>query len=330
MNKTGWLAKIRLLPNFGRQINFHLKKGLVVKSTGSWFSVKDGKLTISCRIKGKFRTKGITTTNPVTVGDKVAYEMLSDGTGLITGIEERTNYIIRRSASFHREAHLLAANIDQVLLLLTLKMPVTLLEFIDRFLVTAEAYHIKSLLVINKIDLLADEEIPQLQQIRETYQLAGYPCFPVSLETNEGVEALRKIITGKISLIAGNSGVGKSTLINYFAPQLNLKTAEISSAHKAGKHTTTFSELFVLDDQTYIIDSPGIKGFGLIDLSGSEIGLYFPEIFHVSKNCKYYNCTHLHEPDCAVIDAVKQGKIGETRYRSYVNMLTDEGKKYRK
>jgi len=323
-------AKIRLLHNFELQINIDLKKGLVVKSTGSWFTVKDGEETISCRMKGKFRTKDIKTTNPIAVGDKVEYEEQEDGTGLITNIEERNNYIIRRSTSFHKEAHLLAANVDQVLLLLTLKMPVTLPEFIDRFLVTAEAYHIKSILIINKTDLLTEKDIPKLEQIEETYSLAGYQCLKVSLTTSEGTDELKKILKGKISLIAGNSGVGKTTLINYFAPQLNLKTAEVSSAHKSGKHTTTFSELFVLDESTYIIDSPGIRGFGLIDLSAKEIGLYFPEIFHISKNCRFYDCSHLHEPGCEVIEAVKQGKIGESRYRSYVNMVMDDDEKYRK
>lgn len=307
-----------------------MKEGLVIKSTGSWYTVKDRDIIISCRIKGKFRTRGIKTTNPVAVGDKVEYELQSDGNGIITSLKERNNYIIRRSTSFHHEGHLLAANIDQVLLMITLKMPVTLPEFVDRFLVTAEAYHIKSVLVINKTDLLSDEDIPLFREIQDTYQKAGYQCIPVSIKNEKGVDELHKILMGKITLIAGNSGVGKTTLINDLAPQLKLKTAEVSAAHKAGKHTTTFYELFELEKDTYVIDSPGIKGFGLIDLSVQEIGLFFPEIFHVSKNCKFYNCSHLHEPGCAVVEAVKDGHIGESRYRSYINMVMDEDEKYRK
>ena len=328
--KYNRFAKIVLLRNFDRQIRNSLKKGLVIKSTGSWYTVKDGDSIIPCRIKGKFRTKGIKTTNPIAVGDKVGYEMHNDGKGIIVSLEDRTNYIIRRSTSFHHEGHLLAANIDQVLLLITLKMPVTFPEFIDRFLVTAEAYHIKATLIINKSDLLTDADLPLFHELKDTYEKAGYKCLPVSLITDEGIMDVINILKGRITLIAGNSGVGKTTLINRLAPHLQLKTAEVSAAHKAGKHTTTFYELFTLDTDTYVIDSPGIKGFGLIDFSGQEIGLFFPEIFHISKNCKFYNCSHLHEPGCAVREAVKDGNIGETRYKSYVNMIMDEDEKYRK
>ena len=306
-----------------------MNKGLVIKSTGSWYLVFTDGEVIRCRIKGKFRTKDIVTTSPVTVGDKVEYEMIEDGTGLITKIDERKNYIIRRSTRFHKEAQLLAANIDQVLLMISLKYPASPMEFIDRFLVTAEAYHIKSIILINKVDLLKKEDDVKLTEFKSTYNKAGYKCLEMSVPENKNVQEAYALMKGKISLIAGNSGVGKTTLINTIAPSLKLKTEEISDYHEAGKHTTTFSEIFQLNKNTYIIDSPGIKGFGLIDMEKEEIGLYFPEIFRISKECKFYNCTHLHEPGCAVIEAVKDGEIGFSRYKSYAHIMTDEDSKYR-
>jgi ribosome biogenesis GTPase len=304
-------------------------KGLVMKSTGSWFTVLDNRKEIACRIKGKFRLKNIRTTNPVAVGDRVEYELKNDNTGLITKIEDRKNYIIRRATSFSKEAQLLAANIDLAFLMVSLKSPETPFEFIDRFLVSAEAYHIQSIILINKIDLLNNEEIILIDDFIKSYSLAGYRCFALSVSKNVNVWQVKELFKNKISLIAGNSGVGKTSLINSFDPSLNLKTAEISNYHKAGKHTTTFSELFCIDNNTFIIDSPGIRGFGLIDFEKSEIGLFFPEIFRISKDCKFYNCTHSHEPDCAVIKALESRQIAVSRYRSYLNIINDKGEKYR-
>lgn len=306
-----------------------MNKGLVLKSTGSWYTVKDKDSIIQCRIKGKFRTKDIVTTNPVTVGDRVSYDIAEDGTGIIIGIEERKNYIIRRSTRFHKEAHLLGANIDQAFIMICLKLPVTPREFIDRFLLTAEAYHIPSVILINKTDLLNDTDKLNLEEFIKTYTLAGYSCIEMSVTENRNVQKVYDVMKGKLNLIAGNSGVGKTTLINAIVPSLDLKTSEISEYHQAGKHTTTFSEIFALDNETYIIDSPGIKGFGIIDMDKAEVGLFFPEIFRISKECKFYNCTHLHEPGCAVLQAVEEGNIGESRFRSYCKIMNDEGSKYR-
>jgi ribosome biogenesis GTPase / thiamine phosphate phosphatase len=304
-------------------------KGLVIKSTGSWCTVLDNKTEIACRIKGNFRLKNIRTTNPVAVGDRVEYELKNDNSGLIIKIEDRKNYIIRKATSFSKEAQLLAANIDLAFLMVSLKSPETPFEFIDRFLVSAEAYHIKSIILINKIDLINNEEIIIIDDFIKSYTLAGYKCIRMSVAKNENVLQVKELVQNKISLIAGNSGVGKTSLINSFAPTLNLKTAEISNYHKAGKHTTTFSELFCIDNNTFIIDSPGIRGFGLIDFDKSEIGLFFPEIFRISKDCKFYNCTHSHEPDCAVINALENQQIAVSRYRSYLNIINDKGEKYR-
>ncbi len=302
---------------------------MVIKSTGSWYTILDGKDIVNCRIKGKFRIQGIKTTNPVTVGDKVEYDLLEDGKGIILNIEKRKNYIIRRATSFHSEAHLLAVNIDLAFLMITLKSPYTPREFIDRFLATAEAYHIQSVLLINKVDLLKNSDQEELDEFINTYKLAGYDCIKLSVKENFQVTQVSKLMNGKLNLIAGNSGVGKTALINAISPSLNLKTEAISESHQAGKHTTTFSEIFTLNENTYVIDSPGIKGFGLIDMDKNEIGLYFPEIFKMSKNCKFYNCTHMHEPGCAIMDAVEEGKIGKSRYKSYLSIMNDEDSKYR-
>jgi ribosome biogenesis GTPase len=306
-----------------------MNKGLVLKSTGSWYTIKNGDKIIQCRIKGKFRTKDIVTTNPVTVGDQVLYEQAEDGTGIITQIEPRKNYIIRRSTRFHKEAHLLGANMDQALIMISLMHPASPREFIDRFLLTAEAYQIPSVILINKTDLLDAKDQYMLKEFIHTYELAGYPCITMSVLENKNISQVFDLMKGKLNLIAGNSGVGKTALINAIAPELNLKTSEISDYHQVGKHTTTFSEIFIIDDDTYVIDSPGIKGFGILDIDKSEVGLYFPEIFRISKECKFYNCTHLHEPGCAVIKAVEEGNIGLSRFRSYTNIMLDEGSKYR-
>ncbi len=306
-----------------------MKKGLVIKSTGSWHNVLDGNNIVRCRIKGKFRIKGLKTTNPVTVGDRVEYELLDDNTGIILKIDERKNYIIRRATRFHKEAQLLAANIDLALLMVSLRSPKTPKEFIDRFLVTSEAYFVESVILINKIDLLKKRDQRLLDDFIHTYTLAGYHCIQLSVKDNTNVDQVHKLMQNKINLIAGNSGVGKTALINSIAPSLNLKTEEISRYHQSGKHTTTFSEIFTLDNNTYVIDSPGIKAFGLIDLNKSEIGLYFPEIFKHSKNCKFYNCTHIHEPGCAIMYGVEEGIIGKSRYQSYLNIMNDDDSKYR-
>lgn len=307
-----------------------MQSGLVIKSTGSWYTVLNPEdKIIECRIKGKFRIKGIVTTNPLAVGDRVDFDLNEDGTGIVTKIHKRKNYIIRRATRFHKEAQLLAANIDQAIVMVSLKQPATPMEFIDRMLLTAEAYHIPCTIVINKIDLLNKEAMIELDEFKKTYGLAGYSCIESSLLENTNVKLIENLLKSKLTLIAGNSGVGKSTLLNLISPGLKLKTTEISNYHQAGKHTTTFSEIFRLDEDSYVIDSPGIKAFGLIDMEKAEIGLYFPEIFRISKNCKFTNCTHMHEPGCAVGEAVENGEIGSSRYKSYLNIMLDDESKHR-
>lgn len=304
-------------------------QGIIIKSTGSWHTVKDDGLKIQCKIKGNYRQKDIKTTNPVTVGDVVDYIAEENASGWITKVHPRKNYIIRKSINLSKEAHLLAANIDQAFLIASLKLPVTPLEFIDRFLVTAEAYHIKSILVFNKFDLYDEEVLKKLKETIAIYSDIGYECIETSVVTNYNVENIKERMTGKISLIAGNSGVGKSSLINTIEPGLDLKVSEISHYHKLGKHSTTFSEMFELSNGGFIIDTPGIRGFGIIDFEKSEIGLFFPEIFRKSKSCQYYNCTHTHEPNCKVKEAAEKGEIAYSRYRSYLNIFYDENEKYR-
>ena len=307
-----------------------MEKGLVIKSTGSWYTVKNGPDIIKCKIKGKFRIKGITTTNPVTVGDIVNYKIISkNNVGIITDIHDRKNYIIRKASNLSREAHLIASNIDQTFLMFTFNFPETLLEFVDRFLVTAEAYHIPTILIINKIDLYDKQTLEKLKSVKEIYLNAGYQCYETSVTKNINIDIIKGLMKDKINVIAGNSGVGKSALINAIIKNLNLKVEEISSYHKTGKHTTTFSEMFELEDGGYIIDTPGIKGFGLIDFEENEISLFFPEIFKTSKECQYYNCSHTHEPNCAVKKGVEKGTISMSRYRSYVNILNIDESKYR-
>ncbi len=299
--------------------------GTVIKSTGSWYTVKSGNNTYHCKIKGKFRTKGFVATNPLTVGDKVDFILKKEeDTGLITKLHERKNYIIRRSINLSRKAHIIAANIDKAFLIITIKMPQTHTIFIDRFLVSAEAYNIPVTLVFNKIDLYDEADKKQMHELISLYEKIGYPCMKVSAQTGEGLENLRNVLKDKISVFAGNSGVGKSTLINKLDSALNLKTGEISGYHKKGKHTTTFSEMYPFYFGGYIIDTPGIKGFGLVDLENENLATYFPEMLNLQGQCKYYNCTHLHEPDCAVIDALEKGEISISRYKSYLSMLEDE------
>lgn len=307
-------------------------QGLVIKNTGSWYLVKtdDGQL-IECKIKGNFRLKGIRSTNPVAVGDRVQIILNQEGTAFINEIEDRKNYIIRRSSNLSKQSHIIAANLDQCMLVVTINYPETSTIFIDRFLASAEAYRVPVNLIFNKIDIYNEDELRYLDALVDLYTYIGYPCFKVAAQTGEGVEAVKNALNGQITLFSGHSGVGKSTLINTILPGIDLKTGAISSYHNKGMHTTTFSEMFPVDDNGgYLIDTPGIKGFGTFDMEEEEIGHYFPEIFKTSANCKYNNCTHRHEPGCAVRKAVEEHFISESRYASYLNMLEDkEEGKYR-
>ena len=306
-------------------------KGLVIKNTGSWYSVKtDTGKVVECKIKGNFRLKGIRSTNPVAVGDNVEIALNSEGTAFITHIEERRNYIIRKSQNLSKQSHILAANVDQAFLIVTVNYPQTSTTFIDRFLASAEAYSVPVVLVFNKCDILSDDERHYQQSMIHLYETIGYECREVSATTGEGVDELHALLKGKITLLSGNSGVGKSTLINKILPEANLRTAEISDAHNTGMHTTTFSEMLELPEGGYIIDTPGIKGFGTFNMEPEELTSYFPEIFHFSKGCKFSNCTHTHEPGCAVLKAIDDHYIAQSRYQSYLNMLEDKDEnKYR-
>lgn len=305
-------------------------KGKVIKSTGSWYLVRfnDG-TTTECRIRGKFRMKGIRLTNPVAVGDIVEVEQSGED-WVITKITERRNYIIRKSVNLSKEAHVLAANVDLAALVVTISHPETSLVFIDRFLAVAEAYSIPALLIFNKTDIYTEDELEYLEALIYMYEKIGYPCMKVSGETNRGVSELFEYIEGKTSVFSGQSGVGKSTLINAMAPDLKLKTGEISSAHNSGRHTTTFAEMFDLPNNTSLIDTPGIRSLGMVDMTKEELPHYFPEIFKESDNCKFNNCSHTHEPDCAVLQAIEEGQISESRYASYMDMLEEKNEeKYR-
>lgn len=304
--------------------------GVVMRSTGSAYTVRDmesGQIT-ECRIRGKLRLKGARSTNPVAVGDRVDYETDGTGTGIITAIHPRSNYIIRRASNLSKESHILAANIDQAALVVTLFDPEVRLEFIDRFLVTCEAYKISATLVLNKIDMCKGfpEEVAAFRHI---YQLAGYGVLEVSGHTGENLSRLEQLLNGKTTLFSGNSGVGKSTLIKAIDPQAEVRTAEISDYHHKGRHTTTFATMYPLPQGGYIIDTPGIKGFGLIDIGPEELYQYYPEMMKYAAGCQYYNCTHTHEPGCAVQQAVAEGNIAESRYVSYIKTL-EEDEKYRK
>lgn len=307
-------------------------KGLVVKNTGSWYVVKleDGSMA-NCKIKGNFRLKGIRTTNPVAVGDEVVVEV-KDGASYIVSIETRRNYIIRRASNLSKESQILAANIDQALLIVTLKEPVTNTTFIDRFLATAEAYNVPAVIVINKVDLLADEDEKEyLEAVKMLYETIGYKVVKMNALSGEGLDELRAVLVGKTTLLSGNSGVGKSSIINLVLPGLNLKTGSVSESHHTGMHTTTFSEMFELPEGGRVIDTPGVKGFGTIDFDKAEVAHYFKEIFAISADCKYNNCTHTHEPGCAVLAAVENHYISESRYSSYLSILEDSADdKYRK
>ncbi|MGP1452190.1 MAG: ribosome small subunit-dependent GTPase A [Segatella oris] len=306
-------------------------KGFVIKNTGSWYSVKtdDGKV-VECKIKGNFRLKGIRSTNPVAVGDHVEIALNQEGTAFITHIDERRNYIIRKSQNLSKQSHIIAANVDQAFLIVTVNYPQTSTTFIDRFLASAEAYSVPVVLVFNKRDILSDDERHYQQSMVHLYETIGYECREISAATGEGIEGLHRLLKGKITLLSGNSGVGKSTLINQILPEANLRTAEISDAHNTGMHTTTFSEMLELPKGGYIIDTPGIKGFGTFDMEPEELTSYFREIFHFSKDCKFSNCTHTHEPGCAVLKALEEHYIAQSRYQSYLGMLEDKDEnKYR-
>lgn len=305
--------------------------GLVVKNTGSWYTVRtdDGR-DVESKIKGNFRLKGIRTTNPVAVGDRVVIEMNQEGTAFITRIEPRKNYIIRRASNLSKQAHIIAANLDQAMLIVTVNYPVTTTIFIDRFLATAEAYRIPVKLVFNKIDLCNEEDREYLQGLIHLYTTIGYPCFSLSATTGEGLDALKSDLKDKVTLLSGHSGVGKSTIINQLIPGCKLRTGEISEYHKMGMHTTTFSEMVALLEGGYLVDTPGIKGFGTIDMEAGEVSHYFPEIFRTSADCRFNNCTHRHEPGCAVLRALEEHYISESRYRSYLSILEDKDEsKYR-
>lgn len=305
--------------------------GTVIRNTGSHYVVEtDGGVEINCKIKGNFRIKGIRTTNPVAVGDHVTIgEQGPDGVAFITAISPRKNYIIRKASKLSKESHIIAANIDQALLVVTLIDPPTSTTFIDRFLATAEAYAVPAVIAINKIDLLtSDEDTELLEAVSYLYKSIGYKVMNLSAKTGEGLDELKEELRGKVTLFSGNSGVGKSSLINDLLPGLGLKTAEISAAHGTGMHTTTFSEMFHLPDGGSIIDTPGVRGFGTVDFERNEVAHYFPEIFEKSSECRFNNCTHTCEPGCAVCRAVDDSEIAASRYASYLSILEDaaEGK----
>lgn len=302
-------------------------KGLVIKNTGSWYSVliDDGQL-LECKVKGNFRIKGIRSTNPVAVGDRVT---VGEGNWIVA-IEDRRNYIIRKSINLSKQSHILAANVDQALLVVTVVTPQTSTTFIDRFLASAEAYRVPVILVFNKTDLLDDDLRHYQEAMVHLYQTIGYTCLQISATTGFGMDEVRPLLEGKITLLSGNSGVGKSTLINRLVPDANLRTGEISDAHNTGQHTTTFSEMIPLEGRGWLIDTPGIKGFGTFDMEPEELTSYFKEIFQFSKDCRFSNCTHTHEPGCAVLKALEDHYIAESRYQSYLSMLEDKDEgKYR-
>lgn len=309
--------------------------GIVIRNTGAHYVVApdDGSPEVNCKIKGNFRIKGIRTTNPVAVGDHVTVgEPAPDGTAFITAITPRRNYIIRRASNLSKESHIIAANLDRALLVATLAHPTTSTNFIDRFLATASAYDVPAILVLNKVDLLTDDEDRELlDAVAYLYRSIGYEVAVVSAKTGEGLDKLSELLRDKITLVSGNSGVGKSTLINELIPGLDLRTAEISAVHDQGMHTTTFSELFRLPGGGAIIDTPGVRGFGTIDFDKYEVAHYFPDLFAESKHCRFGNCTHTHEPGCAVLEAIEEGRIAQSRYASYLSILDDANEgKYRK
>lgn len=299
-------------------------KGLVMKSTGSWYLVKAETRQYQCRVKGKLRLKGFKTTNPIAVGDWVQFDKESSDKGIIYSIVPRNNFITRKSPNLSKEAHTIAANIDQAILMATVVYPRTSFGFIDRFTVTTESYRIPTIVIFNKIDILDKELIKLQQEMIDTYIRAGYNCFSISALKNRGLGILEEMMEGKINLLAGHSGVGKSTLINHLSEDINQKVAEVSDFSQKGVHTTTFAEMFEVGPNTFIIDTPGIKEFGLSDIQEFELSDYFPEMRRLRGKCKYYDCRHTHEPKCAIIEAVNSGSIATTRYYSYLSMLENK------
>jgi ribosome biogenesis GTPase len=296
-------------------------QGLVTKSTGSWYQVKAGDQTIDCRIKGKFRTKGITTTNPLAVGDVVDFEMEPEqGTGVVTNLHQRKNYIIRKSINLSKQAQIIAANLDLALLVVTLASPRTSLGFIDRFLVTAEAYSIPASLIFNKLDLFSDEGLEILEDYKSIYENIGYPCYSVSALEGTNIDVVQNLLKDKVTLFSGHSGVGKSSLINSLLPDLDLRTHMVSEWSDKGMHTTTFAEMFDLPQGGYIIDTPGIRELGVIDIEKQELSHFFPEMRQMLNQCRFNNCRHINEPGCAVLDALEAGEIAPSRYDSYLSI----------
>ncbi|MCM1151138.1 MAG: ribosome small subunit-dependent GTPase A [Alistipes sp.] len=300
--------------------------GTVVRATGSWFEVLGPEGAVRCRIRGRLRLKGVRSTSPVVVGDRVRCERDENGDHAISAVEPRRNYVIRRASNLSKESHIIAANVDQALLLATLRQPETAPEFVDRFLVTCEAYKVPAVVVLSKADLQDPEAVAAF---RAVYEAAGYRVLTTSTSTGEGLAEVGELLRGRTTLVSGNSGVGKSTLIRTIDPALDIRTGEISESHLKGRHTTTFSTMYLLAGGGSVIDTPGIKGFGLIDIEGVELWHYFPEMMRIGRDCRFYNCTHTHEPGCAVAEAVRQGAIAPMRYESYLKMLDDDDK-YRK
>ncbi|MBA5792249.1 ribosome small subunit-dependent GTPase A [Flavobacterium sp. xlx-214] len=307
--------------------------GIVYKSTGSWYTVKNTEGTFyECRIKGKFRIKGIKSTNPIAVGDVVDFELDHSAdivTGVITNIHNRKNYLIRKSVNLSKQVHIIAANIDLLFILVTIDNPVTTTSFIDRLLVTAEAYSILPILVFNKVDTFSEETLNDQLYLQYVYETIGYQCLRVSAAEGKGLDKLKELMHNKVSMFAGHSGVGKSTLVNALEPSLNLKTKEISEQHQQGQHTTTFAEMYDLSFDAKIIDTPGIRGFGIVDMEPQEVGDYFPEFFKLKEQCKFNNCLHREEPHCAVKDALDADEITWSRYKSYIQILDGDEENYR-
>ena len=305
-------------------------EGTVYKSTGSWYTViTDDEKSFLCRIKGKFRTQSITSTNPVAVGDRVRFAVEKDSKGVISEILPRKNYIVRKSVNLSKQIHILAANVDVAYLMVTLNNPVTYPAFIDRFLATAEAFEVDVVLLFNKEDTYSEAELTELRALKSDYEKIGYQCLEISALYGHQVDAVKDLMKDKVCMLSGHSGVGKSTLVNALAPGLKLKTAEISEQHQQGQHTTTFAEMHPLDFGAKIIDTPGIRGFGMIDFNKEELGDYFREFFALKDQCKFNNCLHLDEPKCAIKAAVESGDIASSRYKSYLQMLEDESTNYR-
>ena len=306
-------------------------QGTVIKSSGSVYGVRatDGRV-VDCRVKGNFRLKGIRSTNPVAVGDHVKFDVRSDGTAYIVEILERKNYIVRKASNLSKQSHILAANLDLCFLVVTINHPATATTFIDRFLAAAEAYRVPTVLVFNKTDLYNEAEREELEYLTALYESIGYSCMRTSASDGSGIEQLREAMRGKVSLLAGNSGVGKSSIANAIAPEIAARVGEISKTHDTGMHTTTYTEMFEFMPGSYLVDTPGVKGFGTFDMEAEEISHYFVEFFRLSRDCRYSNCTHTHEPGCAVLEALEKGEIAPSRYQSYLSMLEDKDEgKYR-